>query len=206
MAKDPAVTAVVGRLDPLLGLGLAHVLDLDPSVRVIASSLGDKELEHIVVHHAPEIAVLDEKAESYALTRLRLLQPATGIVVLAHNPSRAYGMSLLTHGVTCLARNASIADILTAIHFTAQGDRLFISPDGGRAERRCLEDACHLTMRETEVLEQVSTGRSNPEIAHILQISPETVHTHVARIRQKLKVNSKRDLVGIPVLSYPRPR
>ena len=102
--------------------------------------------------------------------------------------------------------NAPIVDILTAIHFTAQGDCLFISPDGGRAERWCSNDACHLTTRETEVLEQVSTGRSNPEIAHTLQISPETVHTHVARIRQKLKVNSKRDLIGIPVLSHLRPR
>jgi DNA-binding NarL/FixJ family response regulator len=204
MAKDRAVTAVVGRFDPLVGHGLTHVLDSDPRVHVIASGLEYAELERTVVDRAPEVAVLDETAEPFAPTRLRSLQPATGVIVIAHNPSQAYGMSLLTSGATCLARSASEADILAAIHFTAQGGRLFVSVDGERAERRYPNDACLLTPRETEILEHLSVGRSNPEIARALQIGAETVHTHVAHIRQKLKVQSKRDLIGIPILGRPR--
>lgn len=206
MTKDRTVTAVVGRFDPLVGHGLAHVLNGDPRVRVIASGLEHAELERTVVDHAPGIVVLDETAEPFALPRLRSLQPATGVIVIAHHPSREYGMSLLTSGATCLARSASEADILVAIHFTAQGGRLFVSADGERAERRYPSDARHLTPRETEILEHLSLGRSNPEIARALQIGVETVHTHVAHIRQKLKVQSKRDLIGIPVLGGPRVR
>ncbi len=204
MAKDRAVTAVVGRFDPLVGHGLAHVLNGDPRVRVIASGLDYAELERTVVDRAPEVSVLDETIEPFALPRLRSLQPATGVIVIAHNPSREYGMSLLTSGATCLARSASEADILAAIHFTAQGGRLFVSVDGERAERRYPSDASLLTPRETEILDHLSVGRSNPEIARALQISVETVHTHVAHIRQKLKVQSKRDLIGIPVLGRLR--
>lgn len=206
MTKDAAVTAVVGRFDPLVSHGLAHILDGDPRIRVIASGLGHAELERTVVDHAPEVAVLDETVEPFALTRLRLLQPATGVIVIAHNPSRTYGMGLLTSGATCLARSASVADILAAIHFTAQGGCLFVSLDGERAERQYPSDACILTPRETEILEHLSVGRSNPEIARTLQISVETVHTHVAHIRQKLKVQSKRDLIGIPILGRSRVR
>lgn len=206
MAKDYAVTAVLGRFDPLVGHGLAHVLNGDPMVRVIAFGLEHAELERTVVDHAPEVAVLDETDEPFALTRLKSLQPATGVIVIAHNPSRAYGMSLLASSASCVARSASEADILAAIHITAQGGRLFVSLDGERAERRYPGEARHLTPRESEILEHLSVGRSNPEIARTLQISVETVHTHVAHIRQKLKVKSKRDLIGIPVLGRPRVR
>jgi Bacterial regulatory proteins, luxR family len=44
----------------------------------------------------------------------------------------------------------------------------------------------------------------NPEIAFDLQISPQTVHTHVANIRGKLGVRSKRDLVGLADLNRAR--
>lgn len=206
MAKDAAVTAVVGRFDPLVDHGLAHVLGSDPKVHVIASGLEHAELERTVMDYAPGVAVLDETAEPFTLPRLRSLQPATGVIVIAHNPSRVYGMSLLTSGATCLARNISVADILAAIHLTAAGGRLFVSLDGQRAERQYPSDARLLTPRETEVLEHVSAGRSNPEIARTLQIGVETVHTHVAHIRRKLKVQSKRDLIGIPVLGRPRVR
>jgi DNA-binding NarL/FixJ family response regulator len=195
-----AVTAVVGRFDPLIEHGLAHVLGSDPKVHVIASGLEHAELERTVMDYAPEVAVLDETAEPFTLTRLRSLRPTTGVIVIAHNPSRTYGMNLLTSGATCLARSVSVADILSAVHFTAQGGRLFVTLDGERAERQYPSDVCLLTPRETEVLEHLSVGRSNPEIARTLQISVETVHTHVAHIRQKLKVQSKRDLIGIPVL------
>ena len=72
MAEDRAVTAVVGRFDPLVGHGLAHVLNGDPMVRVIASGLDYAELERTVVDRAPEVAVLDETAEPIALAEPKI--------------------------------------------------------------------------------------------------------------------------------------
>jgi DNA-binding NarL/FixJ family response regulator len=204
MVKGPAVTVVVGRFDPLVGHGLAHVLAGDPGIRVMASGLEHAELERIVIEHAPKVALLSETAEPFVLTQMRSLQRTTGIIVIAHNPSRTYGISLLISGATCLARSVSAAEMLAAIHFTAQGGHLFIALDGERIERQCPSDARLLTPRETEILEHLSVGRSNPEIARMLQIGVETVHTHVAHIRRKLKVQSKRDLIGIPLLGRAR--
>lgn len=204
VAKNAAVSVVVGQLDPLIGYGLAHVLAVDPSVCVLATDLEYPELERAVACHAPQVAVVNEMDEPIALARLGALQSSTAILVLAHNPPHAYGMRVLASGATCLAWSASTADILGAIHLTAGGRRVFVARDGGKVERRYPTNASALTPRETEVLEHLIRGRSNPEIADVLHISAETVHTHVASIRRKLNVQSRRELIGMPVPGRPK--
>ncbi|MFZ2114238.1 MAG: response regulator transcription factor [Solirubrobacteraceae bacterium] len=198
---EKAVTVVVGRFDPLVGHGLAHVLGMDPGVCVLATDLEYPELERAVVRHAPQVAVVNETDESFALARLSSLQPSTAIIVLVDDPPHAYGMRVLASGATCIVWSASTADILGAIHLTAGGACVFIALDGGKVERRYPANASLLTPRETEVLELLSQGRSNPEIARVLHIGVETVRTHVANIRCKLNVQSKRELIGMPVLN-----
>ncbi|RED16860.1 LuxR family transcriptional regulator [Parasphingopyxis lamellibrachiae] len=51
--------------------------------------------------------------------------------------------------------------------------------------------ALGLTARECEVLEQLAGGHSNKEIARALDISPNTVKTHVARLYDKLEVQRR---------------
>jgi DNA-binding CsgD family transcriptional regulator len=70
------------------------------------------------------------------------------------------------------------------------------------AERRGIESRLEakmatLTPREKEVLEGLSRAESNGEIAYEMQIGVETVRTHVARIRRKLGVRSRRALIGV---------
>jgi DNA-binding NarL/FixJ family response regulator len=48
-----------------------------------------------------------------------------------------------------------------------------------------------LTSREREVLRLLVAGRSNPEIAEALFVSPATVRTHVANIYRKLGVTTR---------------
>jgi DNA-binding NarL/FixJ family response regulator len=43
-----------------------------------------------------------------------------------------------------------------------------------------------ISERELEVLEHLAAGRSNKEIAQRLEVSPNTVKTHVARLFEKL--------------------
>lgn len=49
-----------------------------------------------------------------------------------------------------------------------------------------------LTVAERRVLAQVADGRTNEEIAAMLSVSPNTVHTHVAHILHKLDVPTRR--------------
>ncbi len=52
-------------------------------------------------------------------------------------------------------------------------------------------DAFGLTEREREVLALVAEGRSNPEIAQTLFISPKTASVHVSHIMSKLGVTGR---------------
>jgi DNA-binding NarL/FixJ family response regulator len=142
------------------------------------------------------VAILSEAAARSGLRRLRATQPI-GLLILANDPTPAYGMHMLAYGATCLARNTSIADLLGAIHLTAQGIRVFVSLAGQRVERRYPSNARLLTKRESEVFELLSEGRTNPEIADALQISVETARTHVTRTLRKLDVQSRRELIGM---------
>ncbi len=48
-----------------------------------------------------------------------------------------------------------------------------------------------ISKRESEVLEALASGQSNKEIARSLDISPNTVKTHIAHLFEKLKVNGR---------------
>lgn len=48
-----------------------------------------------------------------------------------------------------------------------------------------------LTPRECQVLERLASGQSNKELARALDISPNTVKTHVARLYAKLEVRNR---------------
>jgi DNA-binding NarL/FixJ family response regulator len=201
--RGPEVGVVVGRFDPLMRPGLAEALGEGRAVRIRAIDVEDAKLEALVLRHLPRVVILDERAARAMLECLREVAPATGVLVLAHEPSREYGMHVLAAGATCLASNLSTEDLLAAVERVAQGERMFIAPDGRRVVRRYPSDAPPLTPREVEVLEHLSRNRSNAEIALALKIGVETVRTYVARVLRKLGKRSRQELIGVPI--QPRP-
>jgi LuxR family maltose regulon positive regulatory protein len=64
--------------------------------------------------------------------------------------------------------------------------------DAGYAgDRSAQSNSRVLTPRESDVLAMISQGFSNKRIARTLEISPETIKTHVKRIFLKLAVNTR---------------
>lgn len=55
--------------------------------------------------------------------------------------------------------------------------------------------ALGLSPREMTVLQQLAAGRSNKEIAALLDVSPNTVKTHVARLFEKLDANRRTEAI-----------
>src|SRR5690349_16037195 len=53
-----------------------------------------------------------------------------------------------------------------------------------------------ISEREFEVLELLAAGRSNKQIARQLEISPNTVKTHVARLFEKLEARRRTEAIG----------
>jgi DNA-binding NarL/FixJ family response regulator len=66
---------------------------------------------------------------------------------------------------------------------------------GGHSAQLSSRGSDRLTARERDVLAMISQGFSNKRIARTLEISPETVKTHVKRIFLKLAVNTRTEAV-----------
>jgi DNA-binding NarL/FixJ family response regulator len=193
------VTVVVAHVEPLLRRGVVDALREDRRVRVVPRHLEKAAFERDVARQGPRVVILGETVEYALLVRLRAGDPAPGVIVLADRAERLTGELLLAAGASYLARAASHADLLEAVHLAASGKPTFFCADGNRMERSYPSDLRGLTEREMQVLECLSDGRSNPEMADALHISVETVRTHVARVLRKLGVSSRRELIGMPV-------
>ncbi|MBO9697659.1 MAG: response regulator transcription factor [Sphingopyxis sp.] len=71
------------------------------------------------------------------------------------------------------------------------GNRLTARPRQPFARNDAVIAALGLSARECEVLEMLAAGHANKMIARELDISPNTVKTHVARVYEKLAVASR---------------
>lgn len=121
---------------------------------------------------------------------LLLTDDARQADVLRRLPLTAWGI---------LAHDASAAELAAALHAVAQG-LIVLAPElAARLNRPApVEEPSGepLTARERDVLELVSQGLSNKQIAQKLQISEHTVKFHLSSLFAKLGVSSRTEAVN----------
>ena len=91
--------------------------------------------------------------------------------------------------VTCIA-------VIFVILGIWVGNRLTARPRGAFARNDAAIASLGISARECEVLDMLAAGHANKVIARRLDISPNTVKTHVARLYQKLEVASRTQAIG----------
>jgi DNA-binding CsgD family transcriptional regulator len=77
------------------------------------------------------------------------------------------------------------------------GARLFRrpTPPGEFVENTRVEKTLGISERELEVLKLLAAGQSNKEIARQLDVSPNTVKTHIARLFEKLPAKRRTEAI-----------
>jgi DNA-binding NarL/FixJ family response regulator len=103
-----------------------------------------------------------------------------------------------------LLKEATEEDLLPAVRAVAAG-KSFFSPGISsilledyvrQLQQRGLEDSYHLlTDREKEVLQLLAEGRSNKDVAQMLDVGLSTVETHRANLMQKLNLHNTAEIV-----------
>ena len=178
ISENQDITVVVGHFEPLTGVE-------------------DAELESIVARYAPQVPLSGGSAEYELLVRLKVSATETGMIV-ARAPGDRCGTMLLVARSTSPAKTAPEVDILTAVHVAARSDLAHLNNERCGVARIVPEEGA-LTRRETQVLEHLSRGHTNRQIANALHISVDTVATHVTRIFRKLGVRKRQDLLEMRV-------
>jgi DNA-binding NarL/FixJ family response regulator len=207
-----SIRVVVVDDQDLVRAGLAHILEGEPDLEVVAQSGDGRQALDAVRRTGPDVVLMDIRMpvlDGIAATRsLRADHPEVRVVVLTTFDLDEYVYEALRAGATGFVLKDSPADeIVRAVRVAAAGDAL-VSPAITR--RLIAELARHrppadrqrlavLTEREREVLVAMARGLNNIEVGRALFISEGTVRTHVNHLLAKLQV---RDRVQAVVLAY----
>lgn len=125
-------------------------------------------------------------------TTRRIVERAPAVRVIALTASFDEGrmMGVLSAGAAGYVRKDAEPEILlAAVRAVAKG-KTYIDPSAARQLAK-VNTADELTSREIDVLRQVAFGHSNKEIAAALDISEETVKTHMGHLLSKLQVENR---------------
>lgn len=156
-------------------------------------------------------AIAAVKAERPELLLLDLAMPLAGGVEIIHDvrrwhpPIRIVGLTGVTAGgllanavemgVDALISKTSSMDVLLDRLPLILGGGRFIDPELATLIEQG-QQAANLTDRERQILNMVVAGKSNKEIAALLNISPKTVDKHRSSMMQKLDVHSVAQLMA----------
>lgn len=189
--------------------GLRALLESQPDFSVVAEAADGVAAVEQAIEHKPDVAVLDiampRLAGTDAAERITAEAPSTGIVILSMHSDEGYVLKALQAGAKAyLLKDSAEADLIGAIKAVSEG-KAFFSPEVSRmladeyvreVKARGAQDSYGLlTQREREVLHMLAEGKSNKEIAGILNLSQYTVETHRRNIQEKLNLHSLAELI-----------
>jgi two-component system response regulator NreC len=128
-----------------------------------------------------------------------------GVIILSVHGDESYIMRALAAGARAyLLKSATDEDLIPAVRAVATGKPFFspavtavlVEDYVRRLQQRGLTDSYHLlTDREKEVLQLLAEGRSNKEVATLLDLGLSTVETHRANLMQKLNLHNTAEIV-----------
>jgi DNA-binding NarL/FixJ family response regulator len=189
--------------------GLRLVLERQPDFEVVAEAADGREAVALAEQHHPEVVVMDVTMPSLngieAARQICSTLPGMSVVMLSMHSDEAYVLRALKAGARgYLLKEAAESDLIAAIRAVKAG-KAFFSPAVSRMlvedyvrqlQDREIEDSYELlTTREREILQLVAEGRSNKEIAGILNLSLYTVETHRGNLMEKLNLHTVPELI-----------
>jgi two-component system, NarL family, response regulator NreC len=189
--------------------GLRLFLEHQSGFEVCGEAKDGQEAVRLASELEPDVAVMDIAMPIWngidAAAQIVKKLPGTGIIILSMHSDESYVLRALNAGAKgYLLKDSAEADLVQAIQDVAEG-RPFFSPaiSGILAEeyvqqlaKRNLEDSYGLlTEREKQTLQLIAEGKSNKEVAGILELSPYTVETHRTNLMQKLNLHSTAEIV-----------
>jgi len=135
-----------------------------------------------------------------ATRRLAESAPHARVVALSMHKDSVYVREILRAGARgYLLKDSVAADLVSAVRAVARGEG-YLSPSVSNAvlddyRRHVTNPVDLLTSREREVLQMLAEGKTNKEIASVLNLSVYTVDAHRGRIMEKLNFHSINELV-----------
>jgi DNA-binding NarL/FixJ family response regulator len=189
--------------------GLRFLLERQDDMEVVGEAADGREAVRVAEEFNPAVAVLDIAMPQLngidAGAQMIRRDPKIAVLILSMYADETFLIRALTAGIKgYLVKDTAELDLVRAVRAVAQGKSFFspkiaqmLAEDYTRAlQQRGAEDTyALLTEREREILHLLAEGKSNKEVAAVLNVSPYTVDTHRTHIMQKLNLHNTAELV-----------
>jgi DNA-binding NarL/FixJ family response regulator len=187
-----------------------------PGWEVCAEAANGKEAVDKAEEHRPDIVVMDvcmpELNGMEATRKIRKNLPQTQVVILSHHFSDQLVREVVDSGAHAyVLKSDADRDLFIAVEALANG-RAFFTPTVApvlvdrfldhRSATKPSSRGGTLTAREREIIQLLTEGNSNKEVACRLGIGVKTAQAHRAHIYRKLKIHSVSELVRYAVKNY----
>jgi two-component system response regulator NreC len=189
--------------------GLRALLEKSPEISVVGEASDGREAVRLAAELRPNIVVMDiampllngVDATSQILGR----DPDIKVIILSMHSDESYILRALSAGAKgYLLKDSAEGDILPAVETVAKG-RPYFSPVIASTlleeylqamKKNQVRDSFDLlTDREKEVLQLLAEGKSNKEVAAVLNLSPYTIESHRTSLMQKLNLHNTAEIV-----------
>lgn len=183
----------------LVRRGFRRMLEDEPDLEIVGEAGDGEEAVRLAGELHPAVVVMDcalPGMSGLAATR-HILEKSSGtaILMLSMHSEETWVRQALDAGAGgYLLKNAVDLELATAIRRVAAGETV-LDPQLSRPAALKGEGRHGLTVRELEVLQLIVGGKSNKEIARLLDLSANTVAVHRANIMDALGIHKTAELV-----------
>jgi DNA-binding NarL/FixJ family response regulator len=206
-AETAPIKVLVVDDHPVVREGLAMRIATQPDLEVCGEAEDLPGAMALLTSVRPDLAIIDialKRGNGLDLVgRIRERYPAVRVLVWSMYPDNLYAERALRAGAQgYLHKGRATSQLLDAIRAVLAG-KVYVSEElssdllhrvtsGRKLERSPIEQ---LSNRELETFELIGQGQTTEQIAVKMNVSPKTVETYRARIKEKLDVSNVTELV-----------
>ncbi len=190
----------------LIRRGLSSLINQTSDFSFVGEAAKADDLSEKLLLCNPDVLIIDYASRFFCIDDISIIQqyfPEVKILAITYPQSKQVISKAIGYGVTShLLKDCDEDEIIEAIYSTSKGEKFMC----GKIVEQLLEedkissskyscDGVKLSDREIQILQLISEGLANKQIADKLFISIHTVTTHRKHIMSKLKINNTASLV-----------
>ena len=194
------ISVLVADDHAVVRIGLSALLGTEPDIEVVGVAKDGEEAVSETLRLRPDVVIMDimmpKKTGVEATTEILAAMPETRIIVLTtFSASDAIARALELGAAGAVMKTAEDAELVSMIRKVASGGRVI----SDEINKLLAEDppAEKLTSRQIDILESVTRGLTNADIAKQLGLREQSVKEHISSIFAKIGASNRSEAVAI---------